>query len=249
MIKRFFYSFAFLVTLMSMEVNARAAGPWSLDTEVLFLQLNTSIGTRDNNVFGYDPAPRYTLSYTTANNVGLRFKHFSYDRIGVDPGVSRIRLDMYNADLELFKKLNFSNSTSLDISGGIRYNDSEVSFPTVFEPNDFNGIGLILGMKGMTRVFTGGDIYARGAFAMLVGDGRHDSNALSAVRPANDIGRTHTEIAIGYQHSLEYDRITLIPHAGFEFQNLSGYQIDVVDEHPEGDFMLSGFSIGLTGKF
>lgn len=249
MIKRFFYSLACLFTLIGAGANALADGPWSLDTEVLFLQLNTSIGTRANNVFGYDPAQRYTLSYTGANNVGLRFKHFSYDRIGVDPGVSRTRLDMYNADLELFKKLNFSNCTSLDISGGIRYNDSEVSFPSTAEPNDFHGIGVILGMKGMTRVFTGGDIYARGALAMLAGDGSHDSNALSTVRPARDIGRTHTEIAIGYQHTLQYDRISLIPHAGFEFQNLSGYQIDVVDEHPEGDFMLSGFSLGLTGTF
>jgi hypothetical protein len=42
----------------------------------------------------------------------------------------------------------------------------------------------------------------------------------------------------GYQHTFQLERIAFIPHAGIEFQNLSGYQIDIVDEHPEGDFLL-----------
>ncbi len=100
----------------------------------------------------------------------MRFKYFSYDQLATDPGVSRLRLDFYNLDLELFKKLNLTNFTSVDIRGGLRYNDSEVSFPTVGDPNDFHGLGIILGAKGLTRAFTGGDVYALGAFAMLAGE-------------------------------------------------------------------------------
>lgn len=248
MIKRFFQTIALLLTLVSGSSIAQERTPWSLDTEVLYLQLNTTMGTRAEDVFGYDASQRFALSYTGPVNLGLRVKYFSYDQTASDPGISRLMLDFDNTDFEIFKKLDLSTCTSIEFSGGIRYNETEIFYPTPADPNDFSGIGGIVGLKGKTQVLTGGSVYARGALALLSGDGNHDANGLN-VRFPHQVGRTQTEIAFGYEHPLEVRRFIVTPHFGMEWQNLSGYQIDVVDEHPESDMLLAGFSFGLKLDF
>ena len=221
---------------------------WSFDSEVLFLQLNTAAGTRANDVFGFDTAQRFSAAFNSRNNVALRFKYFTYDEQGTDPGFSTVLLDIYNADLEIVKKLNLTNMTSFEFSGGIRYTDADTFFPTAAEPNDFTGFGGIVGIKGTTRVFTGGDVYARGAFALLTGTAEHDSNR-SPNGFVNEASRTHMELGMGYQHTFQLRRLTIVPHGGVEWLNLSDYAVDLVDEHPESDMMLAGFSFGITARF
>lgn len=207
------------------------------------MQLNTSLGSRADDVFGYDPAQRYILGYTFQNNLGIRGKYFNYDHAGTDPGSWRASLDMYNADLELFKKINLTNAASFEFSGGVRYNQSELFFPSPAEPNDFSGTGGIVGLLGRAQVLNNGSLYARGAFAILSGESFHDANA-TPVRTGHQSVRRQTELAMGYEHIFALRKLTITPHVGFEWLNLGGYQIDIVDEHPEGDMMLAGYTFG-----
>lgn len=248
MTKLFSHIFTLMLTLLGVASTASAREPWSFDTEVLYMQANTTAGFRQDDVFGYDPSQRYTLAYTGPNNLGIRGKYYSYDQTGVDPGRSRLMLDFENIDIELFKRLDISTATSVEFSGGLRYNEAEIFFPSPAEPNDFDGFGGIVGLKGKTQVFTGGSVYARGALALLSGDGNHDGNTPNIVFP-HQMGRTQTELALGYEHPFELSRAIITPHCGMEWLNMGSYQIDPVDEHPDSDLLLAGFSLGLRIDF
>jgi hypothetical protein len=188
------------------------------------------------------------LSYLGPNNLGVTARYYSYDQTGNDPGSSLLLLDADNVDLDLFKKLDISNATSVEFSGGFRYSEAEIFYPSAFEPNDFDGLGGLVGAKGKTQVFTGGWVYARGALALLAGDGNHDANSGGFTFP-HQMSRTHTELGIGYEHPFELKRAINTPHVGMEWLNMSSYLIDVLDENPEADKMLSGFSVGLRIVF
>ncbi|MFN7874283.1 MAG: hypothetical protein ACK5PB_03125 [Pirellula sp.] len=54
---------------------------------------------------------------------------------------------------------------------------------------------------------------------------------------------------MGYQHTFQVRRITIVPYGGLEWLNLSDYVVGVVNENPESDMMLAGFSCGKTTLF
>lgn len=239
-----------LVTLIGLS-SAKAEGPWAFQYESLFMRLHTSHGASTDNALGLDPANRFALSYVRDTNVGARITYFDYDHSGTftAPGGTRlISLDMQNTDFEIFKRFNLSSQTTLEASGGLRKSVNEVFFPTVFEPNHFNGLGGFVGFRGTTKIFTGGDLYARGKYAILGGNGVHDGNAVNTPR-RYDESRTQSELAFGYQHSISMARFIVTPHVGAEWMNLSSYLVDPVDEHPEGNMMLGGLTCGINVNF
>lgn len=248
MVKRFVIAFSFVLAVLGGMGVSCAQSPWAFDAEALFLQVNSTVGTRQNNAFGYEPGQRYTLSYMNENNLGIRGRYFSYATNQSDPGISTLLMDIWNTDVEIFKQIQITKSTMVDFSGGVRFSETESFFPSRFEPNDFTGLGGLLGARGTTKVFDRGALYARGSLALLTGEGFHDANGLN-VRNANEVSRTQTEIGLGYQHSFSFRNVCLTPHVGAEWMNLSGYQNDVVDEHPESDMMLAGFTTGLGIRF
>ncbi|MGE0761477.1 MAG: hypothetical protein AB7O38_30970, partial [Pirellulaceae bacterium] len=85
--------------------------------------------------------------------------------------------------------------------------------------------------------------YGRGKLSILMGDGRHDANTL-ALADANEIVRGQTEVGFGYEHRLYVRNVVLVPRIGMEWQFWEGYSIDPVDEHPDTDLDLFGFSLG-----
>ena len=227
-------------------------GFWNVNSEILLLQPNTAAGTRTDNAFDLDTAARFSLGYTTSTGTGARATFFDYDHSFIDAGVQQFSLDTYSVDFEIYKKLDFSQDTSFEVNGGVRYLNAMLFWPTPFEPNNFDGWGVFVGGRGATVVGTGGSLYARGKFAILTGDGFHDANALGGLarQRANDVGRTQFELGVGYEHPFELGCCLLTPSIGLEAQNWgSGFLIDVVDEHPEGDFVLAGFVIGLDVAF
>lgn len=227
-----------------------AEGPWDFKHELLLMKLNTTHGASADNVFEHDTANRFALSYKFCSNVGARISYFNFDEAGTFPaaGPRLISLDIDNTDFELFKQFNLSQKTMLEASAGLRRTDAQVFFPSVNEPNHFEGLGGFVAFRGITETFTGGDLYARGKLALLTGDGVHDGNAIGPAQRF-DQSRTHTEIGFGYQHPMEISRFTLTPSFGAEWINLSNYLIDPVDEHPEADMLLSGLAFGLNINF
>ncbi len=247
----FLYTIAIMMTSVFGIHRVHAHDPWSLESEILFLRMHSAHGASVDNVFGFDPSMRHSLSYLGTSNVGARFTFFEYDHKGTfaAPGGTRLlSLEMKNSDAEIFKRVNLTNLTAVEVGGGIRYSDNAVFFPSRFEPNHFTGLGGFLGLRATTKVGTGGEFYARGKMAMLGGNGLHDGNGINTPQRFDE-SRTHTELAMGYQHTFNFARVAVTPHFGGEWLSLSDYQVDAVDEHPEADLTLAGFTFGINLTF
>ncbi len=251
MTKRFIHVVAFMVAIVSGISSAQANDPWALESEALFLKLYTAHGASQEGVFGFDPSMRHAVSYTCSNNIGARVSYFDYDHEGTftAPGGPRlISLQIENIDLEIYKRVNLTELTKIEISAGIRHSDNEVFFPTRFEPNDFTGIGGIVGLRASTKVGILGELYMRGKMGLLGGEGMHDGNGINTPLRYQQ-SRTHLELAFGFRHTFEFERWSITPHIGGEWINLSDYAVDPVDEQPESDMMLGGITTGLVVTF
>jgi hypothetical protein len=237
-----------LTIATTLALSSAQAGSWALDSELLFLRLHSAIGAGSDNIFGYDTAARFALSHVRTDNLGARISYFDYDHLGTDSTIGTISLNTYNLDFEIFKRLNLTNLTSVEVSGGIRYNDTEFFYDDPGQPNDFTGLGGVFGIRLGTKVGTGGLLYARAKLAILGGDGQHDGDD-EALDPAYDVARDQMEIAFGYQHTYCYRGMLITPQVGCEWQSWRGFGIDPVDEHPDNDLMLGGFTLGLGLNF
>ncbi len=220
MTKWFIHAVAVMVTTVFGISYAQARDPWSLDSEILFLRLHTAHGASQDDIFGFDPASRHSLSYLGCNNLGTRITFFQYDHgatFTAPGGLRAISLEMKNTDVEIFKRVNLTNLTAVEFGGGLRYSDNEVispvSAPTRSAPNDFTGLGGLLQLRATAKVGIGGEFYARGLIAILGGNGEHLGGAIPG-RQRFDEGRSHTEIAFGYQQTFNFAKMSVTPHAG-----------------------------------
>lgn len=247
---------ALMGTVLVAALGAASASAQSLvapsgltvDADSLFLRLHNSHGTLRSNVFDFEPGQRLALTYMGDNGVGARTTWFQWDHSRIDAGgIGLISLDTYNLDFEIFKRLNLTERSILEMSGGVRYNETE-HLLGAGNFNDYTGFGGLLGVRGGVRVFDNGLLYAGGKFSVLMGDGAHDGNA-GPLNPANEVARSQTEIALGYEHRFDVGRVTIIPRTGLEWQMWDGFSIDRVDEHPDTDLGFSGFVAGLGVNF
>ncbi|MDZ4659155.1 MAG: hypothetical protein SH868_16410 [Bythopirellula sp.] len=219
------------------------AQSWTFDADALFLKLGTSVGTADEDVFDYETGSRLAISRLGASDVGFRTTWFQWDHAATDSAVGFIELETYNLDFEIFKRLDLSNRTTLELSGGVRYNETDYIYDGA--PNDFNGVGGLVGLRGGLQVLENGVLYARSKFAVLMGDGAHDGDD-EDLDPAFDVIRSQTEISLGYEHRFTMGNLVIVPRSGVEWQNWEGFGIDPVDEHPDNALGLFGFVGGVS---
>jgi hypothetical protein len=239
---RFYRALALAIALIASRSNVCAQG-WQFDADTLLLQLGTSVGTADEDVFDYEPGARLSLSRTADIDVGFRATWFQWDHSATDSAVGVISLDTYNIDFEIFKQLELANRTIMELSGGVRYNDTDHVYDG--DPNEFTGFGGLIGLRGGLRVLDNGLLYARGKFAVLMGEGAHDGDD-EDLDPANEIIRSQTEIGLGYEHHFNVGSMVIVPRTGVEWQSWEGFGLDPVDEHPDTDLGFFGFVGGLT---
>lgn len=216
---------------------------WQLDADALFLQLGSSGGTGDEDVFDYETGSRLSLARTADIDVGFRATWFQWDHSATDSAVGDISLETYNIDFEIFKQLEISSRTVMELSGGVRYNETDHIYDD--QPNDFTGFGGLVGLRGGLQVLDNGLLYARGKFAVLMGDGAHDGDD-EALDPANEVIRSQTEIGFGYEHHFHVGNVVIVPRTGVEWQVWEGFGLDPVDEHPDTDLGFFGFIGGVT---
>lgn len=219
---------------------------WSFDSDVLFLKYGNSKGFDNDDVFDFESGIRLALTRIGDSDVGVRMTWFQWEHEGTD-GAVRAGLDTYNLDLEVLKRIEIGDRTVMELTGGVRHNDTNSFFPTTFEPNNFLGWGGIVGVRGGVRVRENGMLYARGKTAILMGEGFHDANN-APTGDVNDVIRNQTELALGYEHRFQLGAFTIVPRTGFESQYWDGFLVDSVDEHPESDIGLLGFvgGVGIT---
>jgi hypothetical protein len=242
MMKYWFSAAAFIVAMVLGVSNAQAEGPWSAQVEALFLKAYTGMGSINNDVTDLEIAPRVTLGRQIGeNNLGMRFTYFDWDDRGTDATNGLQRYDIKNWDMELFKRLNLSTLTSLELSTGIRYAHSDCNFG-IFGLHDFYGVGGVIGGKLNFQVGQNGQLYSKAKFAILGGNGR------DATFGNSEVLRNHTEIGMGYQQTLCIRGFQVTPVSGVEWMNFEGYGPSTAFDSST-DLGLIGFVTGLSVRF
>ncbi len=145
----------------------------AFDSEATFLRLHRSNGiVFGDNTTDYEIGGRYQLSYVNSRNLGGRLTYWEWDHTARNvAGASIAAFRTYNADAEVFKRLDLTNLTNLEISGGIRYNESTNSDFAFGTTNQSIGWGGLFGIRGAVKTRLGGELYARSKWAVIMGDG------------------------------------------------------------------------------
>lgn len=235
------------------------------DFEALFLRYHRADGVRvgtDNTDLvetGFEFAPRITVGVNALDGLGARARWFDYRVVqgGVTAG-DTLTIDTYSFDVELFDRYVLSPCTTVELSGGVRYNDfTERMFDNEgageLRENSFDGYGGLIGAEIRRRAW-GGEVFARTRGAVLMSD-RTTSNVTSGVDLLTDTTQGMLEIAIGVERSTQLrNGMVLRLRAGGEWQNWFNYSsaFSGTDENVfEGlsDVGLGGFLLGVGLDF
>ncbi len=220
----------------------------SFDTESTFLQLNTSNGNVfGENATGHDLGQRYQVSYVNPSNLGGRITHWEWNHGSFTPSGTRLGyFNTYNFDAEAFKRVNFTKLSTLEISGGLRYNETQSDSRVFGTTNENRGYGGLFGVRGSVKTRTGGELYTRSKWAVILGDGR-TYGALP--NPAYDLVRNQWEVGLGYQHNLTLKNgMVLTPRVGAEWITFTGSEAGIGLPGTFNDVALGGlvFGVGIT---
>ncbi len=220
------------------------------EAELMFMKYDRADGVRvgkdaGEDVFGnYKTAPRLTVGWISDGGLGARIRYFEFDQglASRNGGIEGLGVDTFTIDFELFEKVCLNKNWTLELSGGVRYNEFEELMTDSLAPfgpnfivgeqrvNRFNGWGGVLGVQANRKIGRYGSVYGR-MRGSIMADDKFVGNSISLGGPPMGIGENlvdstlgMTEIAIGY----EYNRVLgngslLFARAGFEWQNWYNY--------------------------
>jgi len=194
------------------------------------------VTTTDDVTFDYTITPRLTLGYLFDSGLALRARYWEYAQTGnaVFPasGVA-MGVDTYTIDIELFEVFDLNDQWSVEISGGVRYNEfAELMVdpspaPTQTRLNYFEGWGGLVSLEGKRSLGRWGALYARGRGAVLMDDALVLNGPLAggARQDALLVDAVHgmTELALGYEISRYWRRSLITFRAGYEWQIWHNY--------------------------
>ena len=220
-------------------------GNWFFTAEATFFKFHDSGGVEDADAddgeFDWDVAPRLTLGYVNCEGAGVRIRYWDFDEDTITTGGGLITVDTYSIDLEAFQVVDLGCSTSLEVSGGVRYNDfyhfiedGVVGVDTI----TYDGWGGMIGIEARRDLGCGKVVYARLREIIMTGDAFFDGPAGTE----SDTIRPVTEIALG----VAYRNCNWSFNAGFEWQNWGNYSSDGsanVDQEAS-DVGFAGFVLG-----
>jgi len=235
---------------------------WIFEAEATFLRYHRADGLRigddapTENVGPnrFNAAPRATLAYITPGGLGLRSRWWSFDHqlAAVEGLPSRLDVDTYNIDLELFEQFQLNDAWDFDVSAGMRYNSfDEKQLDLVGETESrsvsFDGCGVLLGVEAKRYIYCGA-LFAR-ARASLLMDDQTRVNVGTGTEVLSDVSVAQTEFALGYEFTRMLDcGSTFYLRTGGEYQSWSNYSSNyntaVVD--PEQSWVGSS-DIGFAG--
>lgn len=239
---------------------------WIFDSEIVFFRYHRADGVNMNNYgdgdeaeFGFDVSPRLTLGYVSPDGLGVRVRWWEYnhasdsaygqgDVAGQTGDPSQISVDTYTIDIEFYEELSVGCYSTLEISGGIRYNEFEEQI--IANTNRFSGFGGLIGAELNRSLAIGGSVYARARLAILMDDKKVilASESVPVQSTLLDSTQGMTEIGFGY----EYSRCLcggsiLTARVGAEWQNWFNYSSTSINGTYGGpsDVGFGGFLVGV----
>ena len=209
--------------------------------------LNPGLGI-DDVVFDHEASPRLTLGWVSNNGLGIRTRYWDYDQSssGASSPPDRIDVDTYTIDIELFERICLNNCWSLEISGGLRYNEFEeliLDQPGTegfgIRLNAFDAWGGVAGLEVTRSLGRLGGLYARSRGAILM-----DNKFVGNLQPINQVAQVAilqdttqgmTELALGYEFNRCLNSGALLTfRAGWEWQNWFNYSTSFSEVTQQG---------------
>ena len=246
------------------------SGSFIFMAEALFLKYHRADGARvgyganETAEFDLEFSPRLTAGYMGANGLGIRGRWWLYDHSASVPETDggALGVDTWNLDIELVQALNLGRCVTLEISGGLRYNDFTETMTDIqganngifddARSNQFDGFGLVLGAEVIANAYDGINVYGRIRYATLMDDKTVSNNSLinggSELFPQNvvlrDVVVGQLELAAG----IELARQTSMGNAFFRFGVEYQTWYDYSTEFALADVPTLG-PIGFPGNF
>ncbi len=244
MAHRFIRAIMLTIACISGLNYAQAQG-LSFNTEATFLRLHSSNGQPlADNATDYEIGQRYQLSYVNSRNLGTRISYWDWDHNAQNPaGVNIAALKTYNFDIEAFKRIDLTNLTNIELSGGLRYNDTTFENRAFGTSNNNAGFGGLFGLRGAVKTSTGGELYARSKWAVIMGNG---TTFGALPNQGFDVVRNQWELGMGYQHNICLKNgILMTPHVGAEWITFTGSEAGIGLPGTFNDVALGGFVFGV----
>jgi hypothetical protein len=150
---------------------------------------------------------------------------------------------LYLLDGEIFKRIDMTDLTNIEISAGVRHNDVTARNNAFGTVNTNTGLGGLFGIRGAVDVFTGGELYVRSKWAVIMGDGNTFG---SLPNRGHDLVRNQWELGMGYQHSYTFESgILMTARIGAEWITFTGSEPGIGLPGTFNDLALGGLVVGL----
>ena len=209
-----------------MECCCCDSGGWIFGAEATFFKFLDSNGVNDfggfalanRGRFDYEVNPRLTLGYAGCDGLGMRVRYWQYDENTLSNNGNVISVDTYTIDFEVFQCIDLGSCTSVEISGGIRYNEFDMFREgVVLDGNDsFQGFGGIVAIEANRQLNCNWSAYGR--FRQVILSDDFFANQIGNDSEFDGI-RDVTEVALG----INYHGCRWTLNAGYEWHLWSNY--------------------------
>jgi hypothetical protein len=233
------------------EPCCHSSGYWA-SAELLWFRYHRADGVRvgtaeegDNAEFDFEITPRLTVGYVRDDGLGVRIRYWEFDHNAdaFEDGGSRLSVDTYTFDLEVFDTFCLNRNWDLEIAAGIRHNEfleSMVDIPgdNDFRFNSFQGFGVLAGVELRRCIGTSGTVWVRTRSAILMDDKDilNDPGQGQQVRLL-DATVGMTELAFGYDYVMPMcDGAYAFAGVQAEWQNWYNYSSGFEDTENNEDF-------------
>jgi len=195
------------------DVNGDYGGGGSLvfDYDIMFMKYHQSGGVKStsaNNIVGdgnsaefdFEYSPRVSLGYELCNGLGYRLNYWYYDETAATDNEGFVSIDTYTFDAEIYRRIDLSDDTSLEFSGGYRHVD--------FEQRDDSGLdwgftnyGGTISTELSHQVTCNSRIFIRNRLSIVMGDVGLTDEGDTEDSPGSGIDHETTmiELALGWE--------------------------------------------------
>ena len=211
--------------------------------ELTFFRYHRADGVRvgtspanDEVEFDFDVAPRVTVGYKGDDGLVLRTRWWNYDHdasrdeYGSNGSGEFLDVDTFTLDFEVADVVCLSDCWTLELSGGIRYNEFDETFVdnNGYETRhvSFQGAGGVAGVQANRRVCTGHMVFSRIRGAILMDDKLIQGTYYETENEAilRDTTQGMMELALGYEaHWCIGCDTTVFARGAGEWQNWYNY--------------------------
>ena len=112
------------------------AGSLVFDYDIMFMKYHQSggvkstnagnlVGNADSAEFDFEYSPRVSLGYELCNGLGYRINYWYFDETAPTNNAGFVSIDTFTFDAEIYRRIDLTACTSLELSGGYRYLDFE----------------------------------------------------------------------------------------------------------------------------